>query len=217
MSDEIYKLMKKNLSNIKSAAPLQGFYDAETLEEKPEDFIFNEDVGEKYKVYEYKKHFRKVLENVFMFYLDKNDFYTDTGKELISAATTDRYGKDQFAAVEDIELDLSFLDRLPKIKNFLISECERAGLKFKDIIVLFVYSERASAGLSYSPEFLLHDIGHTISIHLKDNQFAQDAHDIIRKSFPDIYSKVYYIEEDFNVNLRSALKSPPFQRASLKR
>ena len=151
-SDEIYYSMREALKKI--STPIEGFYDSDFSEiEGSESFG---DVGG--KVSDYIKYFSKVSDNIFVI---APDLETDNPiSAFIKERALDSRGK--YKALEDCLAPISYLDRMPELKDFISSKCSDLGIDISDAIVLFVNKNKIDETLSISPEFLLHDIGHIL-------------------------------------------------------
>lgn len=150
--DEIYHNMKKALKKI--STPIEGFYDSDFSEiEESESFG---DIGS--KVSDYIKYFSKVSDNIFVI---APDLETDNP---ISAFIKERAldSKGKFKPLEDCLAPISYLDRMPELKDFISSKCSDIGIDINNAIVMFVNKNKIDETLSISPEFLLHDIGHIL-------------------------------------------------------
>jgi hypothetical protein len=205
MSDEIYRLMKKNLFQIKSATPIEGFYDANTMEEKADEEIFDESEeyapGKliQYKVKDYKQTFAKVLENIFVFFVDPEKLDNPVGEFLIRFAGSPK-PEIKFRNIEDAIMPISYLRYVPELQNFVKQKAEESNIKLEDSILLFLSSKKEFAALSKSPEFIMHDIGHTVS----SGEIGLDASRKIERFFMEKIAEMY-----INENTQQPLSQTP--------
>jgi hypothetical protein len=178
MSDEIYKLMKKNLKEIKKvSAPIEGIFDAESDNE--------EIIGELYSgrdehkdfdrplqptshtTEDYIEYAKNIAEKIFIFTVDVKS-ESPTVKRLLDAIqsrVTPIEKERQFFGKNipriEISFPISFLDSFPEIKQTV--ESKLSGEKLEDVIVIFMNSGRKTAfHQERSPLFLIHDLRHAI-------------------------------------------------------
>lgn len=181
----------RSLVNIKNASPIEGFYNAESLEGMSDETIFDEE--EPSSILEYKDKFQHVSQNIFIFYFDYEDLKGEFGRRVSKMAEEEGH-ENSYVPIEETEMPLAVLDDMPKVKNFLQSECAKKGIDYNNIIVIFMKRIRKKLNLSHSPKFLLHDLSH-IAYDLASED-KEEADEIIKEIIYKKYSEIYFKKHD---------------------
>ena len=215
MSDEIYKLMKKNFSNIKKFSyPIEMIYDLEE-DSEASGRIYSEEGGHvrntdefSHTAEEYIQYAANISESIFVFLLDlgedKSGYVRKFAEYFSNIETLDKDNfKNNYA---DIDSDTglpelgrakryTFLNRFQKLKNIVESKISEKGKRLEDCIVIFLNKGSLLGSDTRNPAYFIHDIYHAYEFSLGLEN--PEKINILKEIFK------YYSEYYFNANNQS--------------
>ena len=195
MSDNIYKLMKKNLNEIKKLSyPIESFTDLETMTEVDNDeFLYEkgrdddpEDRflrGKSHTVDDYVNYAKGISEKIFIFTFDAKDTnspITKKIKEFVDESDSQGATFSSSWPMPETAIDVSEIrSRFPEISSYVEEKISESGEKLEDVIIIFMHVGRKFSSFQIrNPIFLLHDFYHAAEINF-DYEDEWNIQDII--------------------------------------
>jgi len=222
VSDNIYKLMKKNLNEIKKLSyPIESFTDLETMTEADDNqFLYEEGRdndsedrflrGKSHTVEDYVKFAENISQKIFIFTFDARNLENPMTQRLREFSVSNDMTGPRFSSswpMPETAIDVSIMkSKFPEISRYVEEKISESDEKLEDVIIIFMHvGKKFSTFQIRNPLFLLHDFYHAAEASF-DYEDEWNIQDIVLNFCTNLY-----VEKQ-----KSETLIPPFKNVPMK-